>query len=189
MNDMNDKKKDAEEFIHNPELYYRLLAPFPSKEAANDACENFYKDLRVLREKYGLPDLAVVIRQIYKEEEAEHDELIVQSCGDTSLVSTMLSSSAIMAITNKIAKIEIPHEFFESSTFYTKLIMLFNLAASEKDAMVLIKSGKVKVNGVVQKFDDFPPFESSVVEILSFRIVVPGTNDIVPGVDGRVMIE
>lgn len=47
--------------IRDPGLYARLSEPFEDRKEADDALTAFGEDLRVIREKHGIPDVAYVI--------------------------------------------------------------------------------------------------------------------------------
>lgn len=49
-------------FEVDPAEYRKLLEPFESVEDANDAAREFYREVRAIRLKYGIPDVTVVSR-------------------------------------------------------------------------------------------------------------------------------
>lgn len=174
---MKDEK--APGVIQDPELYKRLLSPFPSKKSADDAAQEFYKEFRVLREKYCIPDIALVVRQIYKDPsgEKDRDELMVMNCGDSSLTSTMLAVGAMSQIRDK-AHVEIPPEIFDREDFYTGLILHLKIASTESEAREMIRNGEVRINGIPIIEDEYSPDYTSKVEIRGYNILVPGIQDI-----------
>ena len=80
------------EKINDPSLYRKLCEPFPSVEAADEAVRNFIAELRELRIKYKIPDIAMVIRLTGMTDRGTEGEMyLLAHHGDTNLEENMLA--------------------------------------------------------------------------------------------------
>jgi hypothetical protein len=71
--------------INDPALYRKLSEPKENLEAAKAAFDAFYKDLREIREKHGIPDLVISYAANYLNEHGKESAAIqISNCGDSA---------------------------------------------------------------------------------------------------------
>lgn len=163
--------------ITDPELYKRLCEPFPSVESANDSLSNFFTEFRELREKYGIPDVLLIIRSIYMNQGELHDALLTMNCGDSQLVFPMVSTiykrqkEKLIALNTIIKMLDEPY-------FFSSFLSYIGIAETKEEIESIIKNGEIKVNGKVILIDGPAPLEDFSLSIRDESINLPGRKNL-----------
>lgn len=168
----------SKEFIkEDPELYKRLCEPYPSLDSVNDSLKNFFEEFRSLREKYGIPDVVIIARAIFKDQGILRDELITMNCGDSKLVFPMVLDvyeKQRDAFIIGSGLVGIPGEMFDRSDFFTSFLLHIKVAKNLDDAKQLIHSGRLHMNGKVLLTDGSAPDDDFTLTFNSQSIKIPG---------------
>lgn len=144
----------------DPELYKRLLRPFPSKESADDSYNKFLIEFRELREKYGIPDIVMIARTIYMDNDEKVDDLITINCGDNNLIFPMIATaydSQKARLLEQFGAFTIPYSILYDDNFFSTYLIYTGALKTKKEADVLIGLGDVIVDGVPIKKDGPAP--------------------------------
>lgn len=165
------------EGILNPELYKRLLEPFPSKESAQDSFDKFFTEFRELREKYGIPDVVVIARAIYMEEEKKRDVVLTMNSGNSALVFPMIATAYDLErkkLLDALGMISIPVDMMDSEEFFSDFLLHIGVVKTQDEAEKLIKSGEIKVNGKMMLIDGPAPEEEFTITFRGESLKIPG---------------
>jgi hypothetical protein len=112
---MSDRK-----VVNDPVLFRKLDNPFDSEESANRAIESFYEGVRELRQKFKLPNVAIVIEcGVMRESMREGRAFSWAQMGDTQKSEDLLAYGFGQAVAERkemVAKLlagitgEVPRE-------------------------------------------------------------------------------
>ncbi len=163
--------------ISDPELYKRLCEPFPSVESANDSLDNFFKEFRELREKYGIPDILLIARSIYMDQGELRDALSTMNCGDSKLVFPMIST-IYERQKDRLITLGTVWKMLDEPNFFSSFLSYINIAETEKEIEEIIKSGEVKINGRAIFVDGPAPEEDFTLTVRNESINLPGRNNL-----------
>jgi len=163
--------------ISDPDLYKRLCEPFPSVESANDSLDNFFKDFRELREKYGIPDVLLIVRSIYMDQGELRDALLTMNCGDSRLIFPMLST-IYERQKDKLVTLGTIWKMLDEPYFFSAFLSHIGIAETEEEIKNIIKNGEIKVNGKTMFTDGPAPEEDFTLTVRDESINLPGRNNL-----------
>lgn len=163
--------------ITDPELYKRLCEPFPSVESANDSLSNFFTEFRELREKYGIPDVLLIIRSIYMNQGELHDALLTMNCGDSQLIFPMVST-IYNRQREKLITLNTVMKMLDEPYFFSSFLSYIGIAETKEEIENIIKNGEIKVNGKTILIDGPAPLEDFSLSIRDESINLPGRKNL-----------
>lgn len=161
-------------------MYQRLSQPFPSKESADDSLNNFYTEFRELREKYGIPDVVLIVRSIYMEGEEQQDALLTMHCGDGNLMFPMVMTTyqdEKEKFLKSAGMVVFPRSLMNQDKFFTAFLLYAKIVQTIEDAQTIVENGGVKINNKVISVDG-PALEDN------FLLTVGGESFQIPGRKG-----
>jgi len=162
------------------DLYQRLCEPFPSIDSANDSLDGFFEEFRIIREKYGIPDVVLIARLFCIDESKKQDVILTMSCGDPGIVFPMVSNvfdrQRKKFIEDK-KQFPIPISLMNEDKFVTAYLLFMKLAKDHKEVEQLIKNGEIEIDHKPILFDG--PAQQKDFE-LTFRgetVMISGRKD------------
>lgn len=175
------KRKNMSKAVikEDPELYKRLCEPFPSLNSANNNLNEFFEEFRALREKYGIPDVVIIARAIFKDQDEIHDQLVKMSCGDRKLVLPMLVDSYKREHDSFVAAlglVAIPAEIYDKPNFFANFLVYVKGIETLEEAEKIIKRGEIKVNGKPLLSDCPAPDQNFTLTYKDQSVKIPGKN-------------
>ena len=81
--------------VRDEDNYRKLSEPFPSFDAANEALEAFFKDLREVRNKHKMTDVYVIISGSARTASGEEGEFVTSQHHGSSLKSESMVAWAL----------------------------------------------------------------------------------------------
>lgn len=165
--------------IIDPDLYKRMCEPFSSPEAAQKASDDFFLEVRKLREKFGIPDVMIITRMSVQHDEGAKDTLAIMSCGDSSLRLPMLlqacdQEEAALRAKDVFRKILRSDETFADDEAFSALLIMLGAAQSKAEAQDILKSGKVLINQKPIYSDGMAPVETFELSYAGMSVKIPG---------------